>query len=507
MSSWVLNEKSTHDHPVYERPLGSTELGFYWDTVCDRTADTLQHLSIECSPKDFKTLLDINRIQTVWSYLKQRFPLLASQIEPRENGLASFVLASRDLHRNRPGEVTWEKIESAWQAKHMADQLIRAKQHLSDDLLAAVFILERTDAHNAFHIILHVSHCITDGMANGSLVRTFLDLLCTLPPPEAPQLLRQLSLSLASESVFPTIQYNAARRRWRMAIARVILQRRAECFSKTGGHTIPRTITTATSFTPADSRNIVVSFSVYDTSMVTQTCRSNQITFGNAFPVIGQIAITRVLLRKYLEGKIDRDEWEFRQREFMISGGPINLRPFLDRKWLKQGGVDNVSLAISFYIYRLPFMPLGRARNLTPGMVLPPFADLLSIPRFFHRCEVIKKQADALMKHPLFIELGSEGSPRSVERMRSIGEEWQGHQTGRLQTETMKLNPQEQASRHLVFGTGGSSMGNVSTVYSCYEISYSSKIWICMGRLTFLFQNSIHCTRPTRQIPMFRNFI
>lgn len=230
-SNWVLNSKSTTSNSVYERLLGATELGFYWDTVCDGTADTLQHLSLECTADDLKSLLDPSRILAVWTHLKQRFPLLAARIDAREDGVY-FTVSAHDLHHHRPGEVTWKKINSTTQAKYVAEQLVRTQHHLSHNLLAAIFILERTDASDAFHVIFHVSHCITDGMANGSLVRTFLDLLCTFPAQGTFQFQQQLSLSVASESVSPSLRLSLPRRRWRTAIARTILQRRAQKFPK-----------------------------------------------------------------------------------------------------------------------------------------------------------------------------------------------------------------------------------------------------------------------------------
>lgn len=69
-----------------------------------------------------------------------------------------------------------------------------------------------------------------------------------------------------------------------------------------------------------------------------QSCRAKGLTFGSVLPILGQIAMARVLCQRYLQGKMSQEEWEFRKAEPMINAGPLNLRPFLDSEWFKNGG-------------------------------------------------------------------------------------------------------------------------------------------------------------------------
>ncbi len=139
--------------------------------------------------------------------------------------------------------------------------------------------------------------------------------------------------------------------------------------------------------------NISVVFSKEDTQGILQGCRQLGQTFGVVYPVIGQVALARVLCRKYVNGEISQPEWEFRKREPTITGGPLNLRPYLDQEWYEQGGATNASLAIGFYFYTLPFIPLGAASGISPGAPVPSYSDLLSNGRFAYRCTLTRKQA------------------------------------------------------------------------------------------------------------------
>lgn len=185
-------------------------------------------------------------------------------------------------------------------------------------------------------------------------------------------------------------------------------------------------------------------------------------TFGVAHPVIGQVALARVLCRKYVRGEINQDEWEFRKREPMITGGPLNLRPFLDEEWYKRGGSTNVSLAIGFFFYTLPYMPLGAASNITPGAPVPSYSDLLSKKRFAYRCGLIKQQADRVLRHPLQYEIGTNMLSTRVLFVKSTAEDWKKRVLLQKPSDRQLLSAQELASTGMVFGHGGSSFGNVS---------------------------------------------
>lgn len=112
--------------------------------------------------------------------------------------------------------------------------------------------------------------------------------------------------------------------------------------------------------------------------------------------------------------------------------------------------------------FYLPFMPLGNAANVRPGASLPPFGDLLSRKRFMLRSQSVKQQSKDYFKHPLFIELSAVYLPTRLERAKSIVPYWREHKAPPKGLSDAPFSPVEQASKGLVFGNGGSSMGNVS---------------------------------------------
>ncbi|KAF8910994.1 hypothetical protein CPB84DRAFT_1763081 [Gymnopilus junonius] len=443
---------------VYERPLGLTELGFYWDSIFDRTADTLQHAGVEVHPKEFQEAVSPSNIARTWVDLKLQYPLLGAQLEERDEHSIFFVISEDLLRACRPGEITFKKISSQQEAVEIVHRIIVKEKRLSESLLASIHILERTDLPNHFHLLIHVAHIITDGMANITILKTFLDRLCKASPP-VPDIKQRLALSVASEDLVPQRNLSIAKRRWRRAISRAIATNRNS--RKLGGHTLPRKISSRTPYTPAYSMSATSSFSPEDSKNIILNCRKNRLTFGNAYPVLAQIALTRVLLRRYLRGEIDEAEWEFRKREPMSSAGPVNLRPLLDKGWIEEGGLTNVSLAISFFFFSLPFMPLGSATNLRPGDELPSFGCLLSEKRFLLRSKAIQIQAANYTKHPLFQEFAEIYFPGRIQRAKESGLQWRNESEPPKHLSDKPLSPMEQALSGLVHCNGGSSMGNM----------------------------------------------
>lgn len=187
------------------------------------------------------------------------------------------------------------------------------------------------------------------------------------------------------------------------------------------------------------------------------------------YPIIGQIAVTRLLLKHYLRGEISEEEWAFRKREPMFSAGPLNLRPFQDKAWIAAGGLNHVCISIGFFFYSLPIMPLGKASSLRPGAKLPSYDTLLSRKRFWLRSRLVQKQADKYIRNPLLLELGSLALPGRVQRAKDVAIQWRKAKGPPVGSSGRLLSPMEQAAAGLVFCNGGSSMGNVC---SCLPTSH-----------------------------------
>lgn len=164
---------------------------------------------------------------------------------------------------------------------------------------------------------------------------------------------------------------------------------------------------------------------------IIRSCRARGITFGSALPVLSQLAISRVLHRRRFRvdenGKplIDDEEWEYRRRQPMHFGGPVNFRPYLNRGWYESGGAGEVCLAITFSFSVLPSMPAQDAKyaiamggDETRSDNAPSFSALLSPERFLYRALLANAQTKAQLKHPLFFEIHNARTPRRV----SLGE-------------------------------------------------------------------------------------
>lgn len=203
-------------------------------------------------------------------------------------------------------------------------------------------------------------------------------------------------------------------------------------------------------------------------------CRLHGITFGNAYLALAQVAMTRVLYRRYLRGEISEEEWVYRKRQPHISGGPINFRPYLDKGWLEKGGGGEFMLSIGLFFYQLPFMTLGEAaKQLHQGRILsdgaPPFSDLLTFDRFLHRTGLVKKQATAFFRHPLFFEIMRGAILAEIEHTRLGTLQWMKRvETANDHDTHGSLDDDEVLAVTdfpMVWAFGGSSAGDVRLVF------------------------------------------
>ena len=158
-------------------------------------------------------------------------------------------------------------------------------------------------------------------------------------------------------------------------------------------------------------------------------CRLHGITFGNAFLALAQVAMTRVLYRRYLRGEISEEEWAYRKRQPCISGGPLSLRPYLDKAWFQNGGEGEQMMSIALFHFQLPLMTLGdtteHQRVLSNGA--PPLPNLLTFDRFLHRTGLIERQLATFFSHPLFLDILRATCQADIEHTRLDTLKWMKH--------------------------------------------------------------------------------
>ncbi|KAG9312362.1 hypothetical protein JVU11DRAFT_7682 [Chiua virens] len=455
MPGWTLLDTHPTQGRTFHRPMDPSETSFLWDGLLNGTADTVHahELRLSNGSEDARLFSDVNIVKS-WLSAKRRYPLTGAIIQgpsgmpfrkmtsktaddddcDRIAGFASqphLAVREHDLTVIRPGEIVFERVTGAKEVENRIATFFDDARPFSEDLLTQLYVVCEVERTDVLYLIIRVAHLVTDGMANYTFVRCLLDMLGRCGESEPVQIPLEdrlaMAVPLAERIPIQLRSLSPARRRWRMALGSLILRSRMEKMK--GGHTLPCSITRSTPFVPARSREMSIMLTPAETATVLANCRLHKVTFGNAYPVLTQMATTRLLYRRYLRGEISEEEWQHRKKEPYTISSPLNLRPYLDKAWFERGGGGEFVTSLSLSFYQLPCMPLGEtARSSGQKLGLsdgaPPFSDLLTFDRFRYRVELIKKQAAALFDHPLFLEMVHAASMQRQLRAPSVVLQW-----------------------------------------------------------------------------------
>ncbi|KAK0210933.1 hypothetical protein DFS33DRAFT_1296408 [Desarmillaria ectypa] len=449
---WKL--RSSSPYSIYERSLGLNELHFYLRGRALHGATDSAHSVCFEVPNDEISIVTEETVSKAWVFAKQMHPLLGAQVETigdRDEDV-HFVVDERRLKAHIPGEVIFMMVPSFSDADATVENILNQERILDDYHLVRLFVFGQSDQENCFHIVFHAAHCVSDGISHHTVARTLLDFLSSSSPPvPTPHLLERLALSLAADDLYPIRRLNIATQRWHKAMAHVIASIR---FGKlnSGGQTLPGNFTIHMNENPADSRKTVLHFTAEETLRILKICRDYGFGFGSVYVVLGQIAMGRLLCRRYAQGLMTKEEWEFRKREPTYTTGPVNVRPYLDREWHTHGGAENPMLSIGFYVYPMSFVPLK------PEGAHSTFDALLSCQRFWYRCRIMKKRADDFLNHPLFLDIGSARYPPMIKMLKELESK---AQTSYSKEEGLSIPAIDQAKLGVVPSFGGSSFGSV----------------------------------------------
>ncbi|KIJ65776.1 hypothetical protein HYDPIDRAFT_27009 [Hydnomerulius pinastri MD-312] len=464
MALWTQTSAAS-ERRVWRRPLGITEATFYWDSVLNSTADTVMHIHLRATRPSDVDIYSAENVRRAWSSVRQRFPLLAAEVQEQDSGL-HFVLHEERVKSLREGDVTFGSANSFHDAERFVQGILDGPRPLSSKLLTRAYVLRRTDRPDHFHVVVIVAHCITDGCSTSTVLRTFFQTLASPYDPSPLPIEARLSMYHPLETRIRLDVLPPVKRRWRKALGHAMHTVINSRFR--GGHTLPGNFTAATPTTPAKSRLQVISFSREVSALILSNCRSHNITLNSAYYALSQVALARVLCRRYLRGEISEEEWEYRKREPMHFNGPLNLRPYQDQDWFEKGGSGDVGLNISFFQYILPFMPLGAMSRKDAGNLelvdgAPLFQDLMSFDRFLLRCEVVRVQAEKLFNHPRFVDICVAGHGDRLEATKAVGLTW------RRMGERVTVDPEAQRSVPVqslgpLLTQAGSSLGNMDSM-------------------------------------------
>ena len=209
------------------RPLGTLELGFYYDSKLNGVADFAENYLVVASDV---SIFHPENVSRTWVALKQIFPLLGATVEELDSPVPSavFVVSELELGVVRPDETTLGVAQSEEEAHLFVEQLISGPRQLSDELLARLYILSRTDKPGHFHAIFYQAHCIHDGTSAMTMIRTFFDIISLPPCSAVPDLRARLALCVATNSLSPNKHLSSTQTRWRRAVGKVICQNRRQ---------------------------------------------------------------------------------------------------------------------------------------------------------------------------------------------------------------------------------------------------------------------------------------
>lgn len=447
--SWSL-QSSQSSGKTYARPLGLNELSFYYDRIFNGTADiTWRYVVEETDLAIGRDTFGAANVERAWATLKQWYPLLGVKMDDSDGiDAVKFVVSERSLSHHHPDEVVIRTVPSSSQVEGLLWTLTRHDPTADHHLISRLFVLARQDRPGTYEVLFRAAHSITDGISGATIARTFFDVL-TSSPSCIPPLEERLAMALPYAQLNPTNKMSLPKQRWRRAIAQVtFLNRRRKLtvspgyqwlqphsyIQLQGGHAIVRTVTDKTYRTPATSDRVGSRFSIVETATILDACKKQKLTLGAVIPVISQLASARILHRRYLRGEISEDEWEHRRGEPMHFGGPINLRPYMDVEWQKNGGATEVALAIDYYECTLPFMPTPYGMRRDDGVPrvdgAPPYSALLSHARFFHRARLFRGQLLRFVKNPLVLDIAQARQPTYALRKKTIATHWLAAQKG-----------------------------------------------------------------------------
>ncbi|KAK0228722.1 hypothetical protein IW262DRAFT_1446276 [Armillaria fumosa] len=428
--------RSSSPYPVYERSLGLNELHFYLRCrILQGATDSTHSVSFEV-PNDGVSLITEETLGKAWVFAKQMHPLLGAQIETAGG-------RDEDVHFVVDEQVIFMTVPSFSDVDATVENILNQERILDDYHLVRLFVFKQSDQKNCFHIVIHAAHCIIDGVSHYTVARTLLAFLSSSSPPVPPLLSERLALSLAVDDLYPVRNLNLATQRWHKAIAHVIASIRSAKLNS-GGQTLPGKFTIHMNENRADSRKTALSFTAEETLRIMEICRYQGLAFGSVYMVLGQIAMARLFCRRYAQGLMTEEEWEFRKREPTYTAGPINIRSYLDRKWYTRGGAENPMLSIGFYLYPMSFVPLK------PEGGHSTFDVLLSRQRFWYRCRNMKKRANDVLNHPLFLDIGLMLKELEFKA-----------QTSHSKQEDLSVSAIDQAKLGIVTSFGGSSFGSI----------------------------------------------
>lgn len=220
MSIWTLTS-TTNGQRVWQRPLGVLESASYWSGCWNGAGDTIMHVHLRAMQPNADEVYAPDNVRRAWVSVKRRFPLLAAEVHGEDHGL-HFVVREQTVISLQDGEVTLGTVSSLCGAERFVDDNKDGPRPLSSNMLARVYVLRRMDWPDHIHVVLTISHCITDGCSTSTVLRSFFQTLATSFDPCPRPIEERLQMYHPIESQIYPNELSSAKRRWRRAIGYAI---------------------------------------------------------------------------------------------------------------------------------------------------------------------------------------------------------------------------------------------------------------------------------------------
>ena len=146
---------------IYRRRLGNMELEFYWDSVFNGTAITINHVEVTAEEELEATLFSDSNVKRSWVRMKQRFPMIGASVEELpELDAVEFMIDEASLHSFRQGEVHQTEVENVEGIERLIRTLRNGPNPLSNEIIFQTWIVKQKEIPHRYHIIFCAMHFI-----------------------------------------------------------------------------------------------------------------------------------------------------------------------------------------------------------------------------------------------------------------------------------------------------------------------------------------------------------
>ncbi|EIN13965.1 hypothetical protein PUNSTDRAFT_95410 [Punctularia strigosozonata HHB-11173 SS5] len=397
---------SPESFPVkrYERRLGDSELSYFLPSRADGVNDMYLHLGLRTTAER----MDRTRVRTVWAILRQRHPLLASEVEFHDYDDVRFVYTPAASVEDCISDAD-ANLEYRTQGKdELIDAYLNGPRTLSSNRLSYLIVSrpsaprsapaddaphEERESLQDFEILLCATHYLGDGMALHTCANDFFTIL-------GGPLTQEALIQILSDEAPPrwdTPIHNAAtlpvpledklpqtHGKFQQVAAKLTFK--AEQRRSFGGHVFKRK--------GGKTRHTIVptvSFDAVRTQSMLKKCKANGVSISAAIFALCNIAWARV--------KDSKDDLP------MMMYSALNMRPYCGET---NGHASYWFLAVGYF-----------------NVVLPSFLSKSSKAEkiFWHRARAAKEQSSRAAKSPLVAVHAREMASERAARARAWGKE------------------------------------------------------------------------------------